>query len=904
MSLNNILKKTLTRRYKLIFSISLGIMGLFYNLLNIKIFGLDNININIILGFIFPLLISLVWGWRYGLISAIIVGLPTILLLPYTDIYLNIFLVTVCVIWITYHGAMSHYRGRDIQLKWYRSMYVKEILFRSIFFIIFYVIVPTITSFNNIQQQSDITIKVFSKGYENYMIIENVVMSYLLLLLADILLKVKIIKNAFKINYKSKLDNQYIIMISLLFAALFWIIDSFSRSVFCKVDDYTLLDNLLFKIPINHLFTRSFVIIICFGTGLLLNSFFNRIEKQKEILKKSYIKVVKTKEKLIESEKKFKLYVEKAPYGIFVSDDKGNHVQVNEEACKISGYTKEELLKMRIVDVMSLESSKKIKENFKLINQSNISIAKLEYENKEGKIRKWFCKAIKLSETNILGFVEDITDSEMDKDSLKKSRERLHTTFLSVGEGIIVIDKKGKIELINNIAMQLTGYTKNEAMEVNFEEIFNAINISSKKSLTDLIKSVFETGKTLKLCDDIILLSKDKIETIIEGTIAPIKDEFNNINGIVIAFRDVTKERKKLEKIKYLSIHDQLTGFYNRSYFEEKLIEIDKDINLPISIVMSDVNGLKMINDAYGHKLGDELIKNVAKSIKHNCREEDFTARVSGDEFVIIFKKTDFKDAYSIINKIRLDIKNKEINGVSMSISFGLSTKRYKNESINDIYKEAEDNMNKNKLFDNINVKGNMIVTMINTLHEKNKREKQHSERVSELCKKMGQALSLNIEKINELKITGLLHDIGKTALPEYILNKPGKLTDEEWKQMKNHSEIGYRILSSVNNLAKTAEYALYHHERWDGNGYPKGLKDKEIPMMSRIITIADSYDAMIGERSYKKPLTKEEAIEEIKKNTGTQFDPDLAQIFITKVLVNNIDFNLNTSNLEKQINI
>lgn len=177
------------------------------------------------------------------------------------------------------------------------------------------------------------------------------------------------------------------------------------------------------------------------------------------------------------------------------------------------------------------------------------------------------------------------------------------------------------------------------------------------------------------------------------------------------------------------------------------------------------------------------------------------------------------------------------------------------------------------------------IKVIISTLYEKNKREEQHSRRVSELCAAIGTAMDISAEEIAELRTGGLLHDIGKIALDETILNKPGKLDEAEWFEIKRHSETGYRILSSVNEFSQLADYILTHHERWDGNGYPNGLKGAEIPMQARIMALADAYDAMTSDRPYRQTLSEDMAIAEIKKNAGEQFDPVIARIFLEKVL-------------------
>ena len=193
--------------------------------------------------------------------------------------------------------------------------------------------------------------------------------------------------------------------------------------------------------------------------------------------------------------------------------------------------------------------------------------------------------------------------------------------------------------------------------------------------------------------------------------------------------------------------------------------------------------------------------------------------------------------------------------------------------------------MYRRKLFESQSMRGKAISTIITTLHENNEREEIHSNRVASLCERMGIALDLTEDEITELKTIGLFHDIGKIAIDENILNNTGKLMDYEWKEIKRHPEIGYRILSTANEMSNIAGCVLFHHERWDGKGYPKGIKKEEIPFESRIIAIADAYDAMTSDRSYRRALPEDIVLDELLNNAGTQFDPELVRVFIEKVL-------------------
>ena len=350
------------------------------------------------------------------------------------------------------------------------------------------------------------------------------------------------------------------------------------------------------------------------------------------------------------------------------------------------------------------------------------------------------------------------------------------------------------------------------------------------------------------------------------------------LNQFATVFSDVTEEVYFSEKIRYLSFHDQLTGLYNRHFFEEELLRLDTERNLPLTIALLDVNGLKLTNDAFGHKKGDELLVKVAENLKTECRFDDIISRIGGDEFVILLPKTSEQEASNIIERIYASIENTKMDNIIISVSIGFDTKTNATQPVSEIFSKAEEHMYRKKLTESQSMRNKTVSLILQTLNQADSKEKRHSENVSKIAVKIGELLNLNQQTLKEIELAGLMHDIGKIAINNEVLTKFGIFSESEMIEIRRHPEIGYHILKSVDEYAPLAECALSHHERWDGTGYPRGLKQDEIPFIARIIQIADAFDAMTSFRSYKETLSIQEALEEIKNNSGTQFDPDIVK--------------------------
>ena len=381
----------------------------------------------------------------------------------------------------------------------------------------------------------------------------------------------------------------------------------------------------------------------------------------------------------------------------------------------------------------------------------------------------------------------------------------------------------------------------------------------------------------------------DGHRVILETLKTPYYDSEGNVLGLIGISRDITERKQKEEEIKYLSYHDYMTGLYNRMYFERELNRIDSNTELPLSIIIGDINGLKLINDIFGHAEGDALIKSTAEKLKSSCRPEDIVARIGGDEFAVILPGADETAVVSVFHNIleafygsTINIDNEEYD---TGISLGYATKSIREQSIHSIVKTAEEWMYRSKLLKQRGVHHLLLTTIKATVYEKSNETAEHAERMMVLAKELGLALGVSQNDLVALELTASLHDVGKIGVDSGILTKKGKLTDMEWLEIRKHPEIGYRIAETIPELQGIAEYILCHHERWDGKGYPQGLAGENIPLVSRIISIVDSFDAMTEERAYRNAMTKEAAAAEIVNNSGTQFDPVVTRVFIETIL-------------------
>ncbi len=478
---------------------------------------------------------------------------------------------------------------------------------------------------------------------------------------------------------------------------------------------------------------------------------------------------------------------------------------------------------------------------------------------------------------------ERTAELENANEALNKTKENLYLILDSTAEGIFGIDIYGNCTFCNNSCLQLLGYQEQtELLGKNLATFL--YQMEDNKELMDkednnLIQSI-RAGEKITATNK-SFRRKDSSCFVAEYHSTPqYKD--GKIIGAVITFLDITLRKKDEEQINYLSSHDFLTGLINRRRFEDELKSMDAERYLPISILFTDLNGLKLVNDVFGHAAGDMLIRKSAGVLAKVCREKDIVARVGGDEFIVLLPNTAAEEAKRIVEEIKSELDKEKIQAVKCNMALGFDTKTDMKQEIEKVMGNAESEMYKEKLLSRKLFGADTIKTIITTLQLKHPMEKEHSENVAYLCEKMGVELGLSEPDIKRLKDAGFLHDIGKIALEEDIIHKE-ELSEEEERKLQQHPVIGYRILKIFDDTLDLADGIYGHHENWDGSGYPKALKGLEIPLIARILALVESYEeARAGKGRNKK--SKAEIVKDLHSEAGKRFDPVIVEAFVKMI--------------------
>ena len=469
------------------------------------------------------------------------------------------------------------------------------------------------------------------------------------------------------------------------------------------------------------------------------------------------------------------------------------------------------------------------------------------------------------------------------QEKLALERRRYQQTLLSIGDGVMVVDKDGKIEMLNPVAEELIGWTLESAAGMHYKDVFSLSHEQPGKSIKDPIADALETQTVQEMENHAVLTSKSGKRYCLEDSAAPIKDDAGATVGVVLVFRNVTEKKEQQHEIEYLSFHDSLTGLYNRRFFEEELRRLDTLRNLPVSILIGDVNNLKLTNDVFGHTYGDMLLQRLAHVLRRTCRADDIIARWGGDEFSLLLPKTNLEEAKQIAARIRDEFAKERIKAVQGSISMGAAVKTGVEYDIFDAVNKAEEEMYTAKIMEHSELAKETLQTIVQMLHDSSPREKDHADRVSRLCQAMGRKMNMSEDEVKRLHDAGYLHDIGKVVLDSKLLaNQFNHLSAMEWNEIKRHPVVGYRILNSFDDMLDLAQIVLAHQERWDGAGYPKGLKADEIPLAARIIALVESYERRRSGADNKEAMGKEDALAAILTGRGLHFDPVLTDLFVS----------------------
>jgi diguanylate cyclase (GGDEF)-like protein/PAS domain S-box-containing protein len=567
-----------------------------------------------------------------------------------------------------------------------------------------------------------------------------------------------------------------------------------------------------------------------------------------------------------------------------IVDEDAKIILANREFEKITGYSRKELEnKKKWIDFLANSDPLKIKEYEDFIgNQVKRSPTKHEFKlfDRKGRTKDVIATKNLIAGTNktVISFI-NITEMIAGGERTRISEEKYRSLIESTDDSIYMIDRECRYIFVNG---RVLGRLKVSEKKIIGKRYSDFHDTNDTREFENYVSKIFKTGIS---CQYEYKSRKEERYTL--RTLSPIMvPNTRNVKYVAIISKDITDLKKTEGKLKYLSLHDPLTGLYNRAYFEEEMHRFDNSRYELVGLIVCDIDGLKLINDTLGHNKGDQLLITASKVIRKSFREGDVVARVGGDEFAILLPNSPRSKVENICQRIKsaVSVYSRKNKLLPLSIATGFAIRNDPNQSMAELYREADNNMYKEKLYSSQNARNIIVKNLINAVEAKGVLDKQSFERFQQLVMILARAAGITKKRIKDLVLLAQFHDIGNISVHNNILHKAGRLTSQEFVEIQKHSDVGHRIAQSAPDLAHISDYILKHHEWWNGNGYPLGLKGNEIPLESRVIAIVDAYESMTGGRPHRPAISKNEALAELKKCAGTQFDPSLVKKFIEAV--------------------
>ncbi|MBS3969918.1 MAG: PAS domain S-box protein [Clostridia bacterium] len=609
-----------------------------------------------------------------------------------------------------------------------------------------------------------------------------------------------------------------------------------------------------------------------------LEATYEELSASEEELKAQFEELQETTEKLLITQ----FALDNSSNTVFWIEKSGAFAYANTAASEMLGYTKEELLGKKVFDIDPNIAMDKWEQHWQAVKNKGKTRYETVYRRKDGStypIEVFASYFLYKHKEYIFTFATNISKRKAAEKELELQKRRYEALFLDSMDAVVFIDKNKKIQEINKRYSEMFGYVIEEARGRKNSELLSSGDENHKEEF-QMIFDEIKKGKTYNI--ETVRYTKDgkPVHVNLKGIPVTIDGEFI---GAYEIYTDITERKEYEAKLKHMSLHDALTGLYNRLYFEEEIKRLEGGRNYPVSIISADLDGLKLINDTMGHEKGDEILQAAARVLGQSLRKSDIIARTGGDEFSIILPNTDEDVVEGIVARIKATIKlyNQDHSQLPLSISLGAATSSGPDQKLKETLKIADDLMYKDKLYRNSSARSQIVNSLLAALSERDFIADGHASRMIEQSRKLGEMLGLSTRQLIDLALLAQVHDLGKVGIPDNILSKEGRLSEKEWEIMKQHPEKGYRIAQSSPDLSGIADLILKHHERWDGTGYPLGIKGEEIPIECRIIAIVDAFDAMTNDRPYRKAMDAAEALAEIKNQAGKQFDPYLVEKFL-----------------------